>query len=551
VTHIAQATRPLSEASPVDGDTARPGGDAEETPPGPTARALAIRTYAPPAVIVVGVAILCMVNHFHGVDWGDDFALYMHQAKALNVGNIGEVIRNNRFTVDNSGWHTFSPYLYPWGWPLLAAPVYAVKGLNFEAVKVLEVVALCGFLFFFYDLVRRRAGAMPALLLTLLFGLSPSYVGGTDTVLSDLPYLCFVGLTLWWLDRCRRSGILNCGRRRLVILALLAVFAFNIRREGFTLLIPLVALQVVDLLRLVHRDRSWRALGGVNWKVVALPYGVFAAAAAIFQIVLPTTFIPHLPGAGFKNVHSNTSFYRNILAENVGLKAAGSPMQLFHSHALAERLLALLVVLAVVGVIGRLITALDEDVMLAAYLVSAAFIVLVSPYQEGRYLFAVAPFLLYFAYQAVPTLARLWPNPGSTLTWAAMGVPLVAVAGLVNINARAMKHSTIYHHQYQFTVNGPNAPLSQSMFAAVEQNTRGDDIILFFRARAMTLFTDRVALQGSNLDQMLPRVDWYVMEKGSTYSQALLTDQEGAARGLTKVWENDDWVIWRVPRQGR
>jgi hypothetical protein len=87
------------------------------------------------------------------------------------------------------------------------------------------------------------------------------------------------------------------------------------------------------------------------------------------------------------------------------------------------------------------------------------------------------------------------------------------------------------------------------MFAAVERYTRGDDVILFFRARAMTLFTDRVALQGTDLDQMLPRVDWYVMEKGSTYSQTPLSDTEGAARGLTKVWENDDWVIWRVPRR--
>jgi hypothetical protein len=75
-------------------------------------------------------------------------------------------------------------------------------------------------------------------------------------------------------------------------------------------------------------------------------------------------------------------------------------------------------------------------------------------------------------------------------------------------------------------------------------------VILFFRARAMTLYTDRLTLQGTNLDQMLPRVDWYVMEKGSSYSQTPLSDQEAATRGLTKAWENSDWVIWRVPRRG-
>jgi hypothetical protein len=512
-------------------------------------RRFLVKTYAPPVLIAIGIGIICLMNHFHGVDWGDDFALYMRQAKALNIGNVGEVIRDNRYTVDNSGWHTFSPYLYPWGWPLLVAPLYALVGQNFEAVKVLEVVALCGFLVFFYDLVRRRAGAFPAALMTLLIGLSPSYVGATDTVLSDLPYLGVVGLTLWWIDRCRRQGILGCRRRQLVIIGLLVAFAFNIRREGFTLLIPVAALQFAELAATVRRTRSVRVLRNARWKEVLLPFGTFASAAVAFQLLLPTTFLPKIPGAGLKNARPNISYYRNILAENVGLKASGYPMRVFHSHMLAERLLVLLAVLAVIGLVARLIGGLTEDIPLAAYLCAASLIMLTSPYQEGRYLFSITPFLVYFAYQALPALAQLsgLRRPNHVLLAAAL--PMIALAGLVNLNARATKQSTDYHRTYKFTVNGPNKPLSQDMFAAVERYTRGDDVILFFRARAMTLFTDRVALQGTDLDQMLPRVDWYVMEKGSTYSQTPLSDTEGAARGLTKVWENDDWVIWRVPRR--
>jgi hypothetical protein len=502
-----------------------------------------------PVVLVVLIGAVCLLNHFHGVDWGDDFALYMRQAKALNIGNVGEVIHDNRFTVDNSGWHTFSPYMYPWGWPLMAAPVYALFGLKYQIVKVLEVAALCGFLYVFYAVVRRRAGWVAAALLTLLIGLSPSYVGATDTVLSDLPYLCFVGVALWWIDRCRLQGMLDCGRRRLVLLGLLLAFAFNIRREGIALLVPLAALQATVLLGRVRRDRghSRLVLGDVNWREVVLPYLTFGAAVVAFQLLLPTTLLPKLPGAGLKNVHSNISFYRNILAENVGLKAAGSPMELFHSHLLAERLVVLLVALAAIGLIGRLLVQLEEDVALGAYLVAASFVVLVSPYQEGRYLFTITPLLVYFAVQALPSLARLWGLRRPVFSLIVVVVPLVALAGLVNINLRTTKHATDYHRQYQLTVNGPEKPASLEMFAAVQQLTRGDDVILFFRARAMTLYTDRLAVQGANLDQMLPRVDWYVMEKGSSYSQTPLSDSEGAARGLTKAWENDDWVIWRVP----
>ena len=543
------ATEPPATESPAAArvsESGEPGsGEAQSVPPRrELAQWYAFAAIVAPALIVVVVAAVCIMNHLHGVDWGDDFALYMRQAKALNIGNIGEVIRDNRFTVDNSGWHTFSPYLYPWGWPLMVAPIYALFGLNYEAVKVLEVAALCGFLYFYYGLVRRRAGALPAAVLMLVVGLSLSYVGATNTVLSDLPYLFVVGLCLWWIDRGRREGILAGDRRHLIVLGLLLALAFNVRREGSTLLFAVAALHGYAVITTAWRARSLRQ---VNWRHVVVPYATFAGAAVAFQLLLPTTLIPNVPGAGVVNVRGNIRFYRDILAEQVGLKVPGYHASLFHSHPLAERLLVLLVALALVGVVLRVWTDPDKDLPLAAYLVGASLVMLVSPYQEGRYLFTITPFLLYFAYQALPSIVKYVGLPGRTPARLAVAIPVIALAGMVSMNFLATKHSTDYHHLARPTIDGPESPAAVEMVAAVDRLTRGDDVILFFRARAMTLLTDRVALQGSNLDLMLPRVEWYVMEKGSTYSQALLTDEEAAARGLTKAWDNASWVIWRVP----
>ena len=115
-----------------------------------------------PLLLAVAIGLISLVNHFQGVDWGDDFALYMRQAKAIAIGNIGEVLSDNRFTVDNSGWHSFSPYIYPWGWPLIVSPFYALLGLNYEVVKFLQVIALCTFLACFYSLTRPRVGTRGA-----------------------------------------------------------------------------------------------------------------------------------------------------------------------------------------------------------------------------------------------------------------------------------------------------------------------------------------------------------------------------------------------------
>ncbi len=506
-----------------------------------------LKRLAIPVLLVVIIGVICLNNHFNGVDWGDDFALYMRQAKALATGNVGEVISQNRYAIDNSGWHTFSPIGYPWGWPLIVSPFYVLFGLNYGFFKFLEVVAFCGFLLAFYALVRPRTGTLPAIVLLLLVGLSPAYVRGTDTVLSDLPNLCFVGVTLWWMDQCRRRGLLTTARRDLVILGVLLAAAFSIRRESMALVAALAAVHAAILGRRAVRARSARVLLSIDWRKLVLPYAVAGIAVVALQVVLPTDFLPDLPGTGITNASSHVTFYQDAMSEQVGLKEPGAKASLFHSNSTARKALGMIVILAIAGLTLRVLNNLEEDVGIAVYALAATFIMLVSPYQELRYLYTITPFLLYFAYQAIPSIVTsLWPRRRGIVR-AGVIVPAVALFGLALINAKDLWHATQYHRDNQYTVNGPETANSQAMFEAVREHTRGDDVILFFRARAMTLYTDRLAIQGSNLDQLLPRVDWYAMEKGSSYSQTDLTDQEAAARGLKKEWENGGWVLWRVP----
>ncbi len=94
---------------------------------------------------------------------------------------------------------------------------------------------------------------------------------------------------------------------------------------------------------------------------------------------------------------------------------------------------------------------------------------------------------------------------------------------------------------------GPDDPNAIEMFDAVRANTDEDDVIGFFRARAMNLYSDRRSLQVTSLAHVLERTDFYVMATNSTYSQILVSDEEAAAAGLEKVWENEFFIIWATP----
>ena len=472
---------------------------------------------------------------------------------------MGEVIAQNRYAVNNSGWSSFSPVVYPWGFPLLIAPIVALWGVNYARLKVLVIATFLGYLFCLYRLVLRRAGVVPAALIVALVGASVTYVGWTASVLSDYPFLFFATFTLLWFDRCRLRNLFEAdGLRDLIILGGLIGFSFSIRREGLALVAALFSIQVVILApRLFERvgalvDRvQTRAPSGpstpsspIRWSRIAVPWVSFAVMVGGLQLMLPSVLLPRYADTGTQQIKPNIIWFRDILAELLGLKDIGvNKLELLGSWRLAAAALTVFVVLAVIGFVVRLTTAIFEDVTVAAYLFASCYIIGTAPFHEGRYLYGIMPLMAYFAVQALPALAkavRLWTLPATV-------VSCILLAGLVFANLTDMRHAIDYHRVYKGTIDGPTAPAALEMEQKVRDCTRGDDVVAFFRARAMTMLTDRSSIQTGNIDQILQRSDWFVMEKDSTYSQPLVSDRQAARLGLRKIWENSDWVLWLVP----
>jgi hypothetical protein len=94
---------------------------------------------------------------------------------------------------------------------------------------------------------------------------------------------------------------------------------------------------------------------------------------------------------------------------------------------------------------------------------------------------------------------------------------------------------------------GPTNPEVTPIFDAVERYTRPDDVITYFRARTMTLLTDRRSIQTTDIQRVLDRSDFYAQQRGSTYYQPRLTMEEAEDLGLTMVWSDSTWILWKVP----
>ena len=82
-------------------------------------------------VLVATVVVVFLIRR-PGHWWGDDWALYVRQAESIFSGGVGDVVADNRFTVERSGLPEFSPPMYPWGFPLLLSPFVAVLGTDLD-----------------------------------------------------------------------------------------------------------------------------------------------------------------------------------------------------------------------------------------------------------------------------------------------------------------------------------------------------------------------------------------------------------------------------------
>lgn len=351
--------------------------------------------------VLVCVAAFIAVNlRRAGHEQGDDFALYLRQARSLLDGDVSAVVSDNRFSVLNSD-SAFSPFAYPWGWPLLLTPFVHLWGFDYDRLKLVEVAAFCIWLLPLHGIVRRRLGSMVAFAFVAVFATAPAYLEHTDQLLTEFPHLAAVAAVLWWYDRIRsRDSLLTASVRDLAVLGALVTLAFNIRRESIVLLAVIGVMQLVDLWRVAPRHRPTDLARSVRqWRHALLtPFGTFAVAAIVFQLVLPTDVLPDNGNSrGF--LGDRWGEYPGILTDQLGLgihPAVG---------------IAILLVAALGALIGvRRRPDLDTPLLVLGLFTAT---VIGSHFRTiERYWFQVNPWVLYFVSVALVAGVQV-PGTGS------------------------------------------------------------------------------------------------------------------------------------------
>ncbi len=189
--------------------------------------------------------LLIAVNLFtlkDGHNWGGDWGQYVIHAQNLLLGEP----YNNGIMIEKA-------VVYPPGFPLLIAPVLKTFGLNFKALKCINIAAWYLSILFLFFILKRYITRSQALLCALFLSASSFFFVFKQNILSDIPFTLFLIAALWALES------------KLLLPSMLLIFTAILTRSAAS------ALCIAGLIYFIFIHRNWRmALGVLGSSLAAL-----------------------------------------------------------------------------------------------------------------------------------------------------------------------------------------------------------------------------------------------------------------------------------------
>ena len=468
----------------------------------------------------------------YGQAWYGDFSSYIMQARSILSGTMNEFVTRNAFTVDHSTL-LVGPVAYPWGYPTLLAPAYALYGMKPIYLKLPNIVLFALFLACFFMLLRRRLDLLDSALLTSVASFSPALVTFLDQILSDIPFLLFSTLSLLLIDFVVEP---KRPRKRLwlwnVFLGAVIFWAFFTRTNGI-LLLPVLA--IYQFFNYYWSERDWIALKK-NLGILILPYVTFGILAIVALLIFPggqASYFSHYALLDMAQLSSNVHYYSTLMGDFF----AGLPASLVIYY-----------VTVAFFILGALVT-FRREYHFVSYVVLSLLLFVTWPEPQGlRFIFPLIPLFLYFSFQGMK-----WSLKKLSVGYQPLGKGFVyGWWGLIALLFLVSSVQTAYTNlSNQRAINGPFDPYSNAMFEFVRQETPAESVIVFFKPRVMHMLTNRDSLLIDHCD-LLGRGDYVVIntKRDEKYGQVNPNELPACNPDLASepVFSNRRFVVYQVQK---
>lgn len=382
--------------------------------------------------------------------WGDDFAMYIHHAQNI-VG--GRPYAETGYIFNAAA--PVSPRMYPPVFPLLLAPIYELYGQNLTPMKLEQVFFFVLALLFVYIFWKRDLGPAYSLALIAILGFSPIFWAAKDNVLSDLPFLFFFYIAAVLV---RWSANQAVGDTTWAVLVGLSFYlGIGTRSTGVALIVGFV---LYDFL-----------------KTRNIKHAAVALAVCAGLLLVQSWFV----GSGLRNYDGH--FHPTM--HSIGVSLISYPRSLAGFWVASTRNAFSLVVLlpvAVLTVAGAYFRWKYGLTVVEAFLAPYFVMMILWPFSPGvRLAFPLVPWIVFLALYGLRNLAMHFVPRHSTAL-------LSVLLSLISIPYALAYHKMDFGPIREST----GLPEFNSLCEAVRDRTAPNDVLIYFRARALALYTGRM-----------------------------------------------------------
>jgi hypothetical protein len=474
-------------------------------------------------IIILASLILGAATLTRGHEWGDDFAWYILQAKSIWTGTTSEFIQQSAFTNSESTTYV-GPLAYPWGYPLILIPAYAIKGIHPMALKLPAVLFYAGFLVCLYALLQVRLSQTESLLLVAVFAFNPLLLRFLDQILSDIPFLFFSTLALWLVTRKQTRTLQD----NMVIGVCIFLVTF-LRATGILLL---GCFLLVEFFRLLNHRNDWKTVKQIvlGSFVVCVSFVLLWILNSVLFLGGGESYVSQYAGLSLEKILHSTVAYFNVYSLFFG-EAAGW-----------EYLYYILVIFFLIGLWKQR----KEDLFFVFFFVFWMIVHIAYPYWQGpRYIFPLLPIFIYFTFQGMKFLLQKLPQQQTKIGvralygfWALITVMFLFISG----------RNAYLNLQHDRSINGPFDPYSQEVYQYIRNETPAKSVVIFFKPRVMVLMTDHPTIMSTECERML-KGDYLVLSRKVGRNQQIPPEEIGACNlPLKEALKNNRFIVYQIQK---
>ena len=461
-------------------------------------------------IAVIGVFYLSTIREGHA--WGGDFSMYIHHAK-----NIAEGIDyKDTGYIYNPFYPSLGPKTYPPIFPLLLSPIYKCFGLNLTAMKIEIILIFLVSLFMVFWTFRNELHFQYLVAMIAVIGFNPYFWYFKDNVLSDIPFLLWVYLSLFFIHQASQSS--KSQRAQLLYAILIGLFiciSYGTRSIGLVL-IP--CLLIYDIIRSKRPTQL----------------AIIATLLFVFLMVLQTIFL-HSDSSYFDQFAINPKvIFRNLFLYAKSLSALWDNG---YSEVLRGALFVTVCALAITGYLARI---KDRITIFEIFLLLYVVPVIVWPSQGARSLIPVIPLYIFYALVGI----KRTNFPRHKEIERSVFITLVVVIFVSYMG----KYTTIDYGPIQ---DGIAKKETIELFDYIKEETNEKDVFIFAKPRVLSLFTGRRASVYHHTQD--PKDLWdYFYEINATYiivawdREELRPLIESYRDSLQEVYSNSDFGVYRI-----